>query len=287
MVIKLKLKTKDAKTIFETVTPYHVVDIKSFTTTYYKESKFYIINNLNERYILTKYSDSLDSKLIDQDYDLTLEMQGYKYIPNCLYYDKKERIKITERIYPTADLSFLTKSELRILANSLRGFHKLKHTTNLTPYNPFEVISSIKSQLNEHILSLPVERNIIKRAKSYYFKHEKFICHNFLLRENVIINKRNTFFFNYDFMGSNDPLYDIAMLFFSLEIKDEEIIRFFLSVYYGDSYNEEKYEAYLTYVPLVKLVLIYELRKINKEYDTHEFNDTLTNLILELRDLSE
>ena len=210
-------------------------------------------------------------------------MQGYKYIPDCLYYDKNERVKITERIYPTADLSFLTKTEIRILANSLRGFHRLKHNTNLSPYNPFDVISSLKSSLNEHILSLSTEKKIINNALPYYQKSEKYICHNFLLRENVIINKKNAYFFNYDYMGSNDPLYDIAMLFVSLEINDEEFIRFFLSIYYGNNYNEEKYSAYLTYVPLVKLVLIYTLRKIIKEHDANEFNDILTKLILELK----
>ena len=281
----MKLKIEDAKIIFETVTPYHVVNIKRFTTTYYKENKFYIINNLNERYILTKYSSSLDSKLIDQDYNLTLEMQGYKYIPNCLYYDKVERIKITERIYSTVDFEFISKTEIRTLANSLRGFHKLRHTTNLEPYNPFDIISSTKYYLNEHILPLNVEKNIIRRAMPYYLKHDKYICHNFLLRENVIINKRNTYFFNYDHMGSNDPMYYIAMLLLSLNVTDEELIRYFLATYYGSSFNEEKYDAYLAYVPLTKLVLVYVLRKINKEFETLEFNDILTKLILDLKNI--
>lgn len=282
----MKIKTKDAKTIFETVTPYHAVNIKRFTTTYYKDNKFYIINNLNERYILTKYNPSLDQKLIDQDYALTLEMQGLKYIPDCLYYDKKERVKITERIYPTSNLNFLTKSDFRILANSLRGFHRLKHTTNLSPYNPFELIASIRSILNEHILSLNIEKEIINRAMPYYLKNEKYICHNFLLKTNFIINDKYTYFFNYDYMGSNDPLYDIAMLFISLEVNDEELVRYFLGIYYGNNYDEEKYDGYLAYVPLVKLVLIYVLRKINKDYDTLEFNDIITKLILELKKIN-
>lgn len=281
----MKLKTTDAKIIFETVTPYHVVHIKRFNETYFKENKFYIINNLNERYILTKYNPSLDYKLIEQDYNLTLEMQGYRYIPDCLYYDKDERIKITERIYSTADFKFITKTEIRTLANGLRGFHKLKHTTNLEPYNPFDIINNTKAYLNEHILPLNVEKAIIKTALPYYLKHEKFICHNFLLRENVIINKRHAYFFNYDYMGSNDPLYDITMLLLSLDIKDEELIRHFLSIYYGNNYNEEKYDAYLAYVPLVKLVLVYFLRKINKDYETLEFNDILTKLILDLKNM--
>ena len=45
-------------------------------------------------------------------------------------------------------------------------------------------------------------------------------------------------------------------------------------------------EAYLTYIPLVKLVLIYKIRRINKEYQTREFNDILTSLILELKNLN-
>ena len=145
-------KVEHAKTIFETVTPYKVVSIKRFNAKNFKDNKFYIINNLNERYILTKYSDKLNENLINQDYLLTLEMQGLKYIPDCLYYDKKERVKITERIYATSDLNFLTKTELKILATSLKGFHKLKHKATLKPYNPFEVIDECRSYLSEHIL---------------------------------------------------------------------------------------------------------------------------------------
>ena len=282
----MSINKKEAITIFETVTPYKVVNIEEFTTAKYKDNKFYIINNLNERYILTKYTNNLNQKLIDQDYALSLEMQGLKYIPDCLYYDKEERIKITERIYPTADLNFLTKAEIRVLANSLRGFHKLKHETKLEPFNPFEIINSTRSYLNEHILSLNVEKDIINRALPYYLKHEKFICHNFLLKTNIIINDKNTYFFNYDYMGSNDPLYDIVLLFISLDIHDEDFIRYFLSIYYGNSYSEDIFRAYLTYVPLVKLVLIYTIRRINKEYQNREFNDILTSLILELKNIN-
>ena len=212
-------------------------------------------------------------------------MQGFKYIPDCLYYDKIEKIKITERIYPTVNLDFISKTEMRILANSLRGFHKLKHTTKLEPYNPFEVITSSRAIINEHILPINTEREIINRALPYYQKHEKYICHNFLLKSNVIINKKNTYFFNYDYMGSNDPLYDIAMLFVSLSIYDDELIRHFLSVYYGNNYNEEKVNAFYAYIPLVKLVLIYTLRKIHKENDTSIYNEILTNLIIEIKNI--
>ena len=282
----MSINIKEAKTIFETITPYKVVNIEEFTTAKYKDNKFYIINNLNERYILTKYTNNLNQKLIDQDYALTLEMQGLKYIPDCLYYDKKERVKITERIYPTADLNFLTKSEIRVLANSLRGFHHLRHTTPLTPFNPFEVINESRSFLNEHILSLNVEKDIINRAYAHYMKHEKVICHNFLLKTNVIINDKYTYFFNYDYMGLNDPLYDIVLLFISLNIYDEDFIRYFLSIYYAHNYNEELYNAYLAYIPLVKLVLIYTIRRINKEYQSREFNDILTTFILELKNIN-
>ena len=278
-------KVEHAKTIFETVTPYKVVSIKRFNAKNFKDNKFYIINNLNERYILTKYSDKLNENLINQDYLLTLEMQGLKYIPDCLYYDKKERVKITERIYATSDLNFLTKTELKILATSLKGFHKLKHKATLKPYNPFEVIDECRSYLSEHILPLNQEKYIINRAMFYYQKNEKFICHNFLLKENFIINKKNTYFFNYDYMGCNDPLYDIAMMFVSLNITNNEDIAYFLNSYYGNQYNDEMIDAFNAYTKLVKLVLIYKLRRINKEYDSHEFNDILTRLILELKNI--
>lgn len=274
---------KKIKTIFETVTPYYAVDVQEFSSTPYKDNKYYIINNLNERYILTKYVPSLDPTQIDRDYELSLEMQGFKYIPDCLYYDKKERIKITERIYPTANLNFLTKTEMRILANSLRGFHKLKHKTHLEPYNPFDIITHSRALINEHILPIHKENEIINNAYPYYLKNEKYICHNFLLKTNVIINNKNTYFFNYDYMGSNDPLYDITMLFVSLNIKEDELIRHFLSIYYGNNYNEEKVKAFYTYIPLVKLVLIYALRKIHKENDTVIYEEILTELITELR----
>ena len=281
----MEYKIKDAKTIFETCTPYHAVMIKRFNSPNFKDNKFYIINNLNERYILTKYSEALNEDLINQDYKLTLEMQGLKYIPDCLYYDKKNRVKITERIYPTSDLNFLNKSDLKTLANSLRGFHRLKHSTILKPYNPFEVIEDCRSYLSEHILPLQQEKYIISRAMFYYQNHEKYICHNFLLKENFIIRNKYTYFFNYDYMGSNDPLYDIAMMFVSLNINNNDDIIYFLNNYYGVQYNDELFDAFNVYTKLVKLVLIYKLRRINKEYETYEFNDILTRLILELKNI--
>ena len=86
-------------------------------------------------------------------------------------------------------------------------------------------------------------------------------------------------------MGSNDPLYDIAMLFVSLNINDDELIRHFLSIYYTNNYDEEKVIAFYAYVPLVKLVLIYALRKIHKENDTMIYEEILTNLIQDLRQI--
>ena len=119
----------------------------------------------------------------------------------------------------------------------------------------------------------------------YYQNHEKYICHNFLLKENFIINNKYTYFFNYDYMGSNDPLYDIAMMFVSLNNNHNDDIIYFLNCYYGIQYNDELFEAFNVYTKLVKLVLIYKLRRINKEYETYEFNDILTRLILELKNI--
>ena len=86
-------------------------------------------------------------------------------------------------------------------------------------------------------------------------------------------------------MGSNDPLYDIAMMFVSLNINNNEDIIYFLNSYYGIQYNDELFDAFNIYTKLVKLVLIYKLRRINKEYETYEFNDILTRLILELKNI--
>lgn len=279
----MKTKFKHIKTMFETVTPFHAVQIQEFGSNPFKNTKYYIINNLNDRYILTKFTKNFDQELINKDYILSLEMQGLKYIPDCLYYDKEERFKINERIYPTANLDFLTKTELRLLANSLRGFHKIKHNIELEPYNPFNVIKESRALLNEHILSLNIEKEIINKALPYYLRNEKYVCHNFLLKENVIINNKHVYFFNYDHMGANDPLYDIAMLFINLNINDEEMIEHFLSVYYGNNYNEEKLKAFYAYIPLVKLVIIYAIRKIHKVNDTAVYDELLTKYILDLK----
>jgi len=73
------------------------------------------------------------------------------------------------------------------------------------------------------------------------------------------------------------------MLFINLNINDEEMIEHFLSVYYGNNYNEEKLKAFYAYIPLVKLVIIYALRKIHKVNDTAVYDELLTKYILDLK----
>lgn len=173
----------------------------------------YIVNCQNKDYVLfipqgnaNDVVDRNEEKFVQKiASDLGVTSQN-------IYFDIEKGIKCHEFI-PGTSLNLISDFDYEKVAEMLKTFHSSK----MLSHNDYKPFSKLDTYLNQVLQFTSTSDNfkklfdILNENKGFLEKQKLTLCHNDFQRSNVVKSNDNKYYvIDFEFVGNNDPVYDIA-----------------------------------------------------------------------------
>lgn len=161
-----------------------------------------------------------------------------------IYFDIATGIKINEYI-PGKSLDHEAIFNLEKIANLLKKLHGAT-VLSTEDYQPFERFENTYEKealgfVKNHGPLYDQIRAFLFEHKNYLESQEKTLCHNDAQRSNIIKTPDDNYFLiDFEFMGNNDPIYDIATFGNGTVSEGRKL----LDSYFKDELNEDHIKRY-------------------------------------------
>lgn len=172
---------------------------------------------------------------------------------NCIYFDNKTGIKITEFIENARTLNHITcktEENLLFVANVLKKIHN----SEIKFKNKFDFFYEL-----EKYEKLVTDKKLFNFYKDYDKEKNLFLaefknficenpldyksCHNDCVCENFVSNGSRLYLIDWEYSGLNDPSWDFASYILENSLSKEEYEKL-LGYYYGNKIPYEKIEMF-------------------------------------------
>lgn len=174
----------------------------------------YIVEKDNKRYVLYISTDQANEMV-----DRPLEKK-HQQIVNSLgitsknvYFDTEKGIKVNEFIEGSS-IDKIDEFDYKKVAKLLKTLHSSKEKSP-EDYLPFERFKGYEAEANEFVKEhdpLYIElRTELMKNKEYLESQEKVLSHNDAQRSNIVRSNDDEYYLiDFEFVGNNDEIYDIA-----------------------------------------------------------------------------
>lgn len=144
-------------------------------------------------------------------------------------------------------------TDVKSVALTLKKLHSVKISIPL--FDTFKRIEYYKSQINQlNHLNADLEKTIINAIKKYPLELAD-VCHNDIVKGNMLFSNDNLYLIDYEYAGKNDIYFDLASFISENDIDDNFIINEFLSTYFAS--NKYNYKKFIAYCHLLNLLWYY------------------------------
>ena len=206
----------------------------------------YIVNNNGQRYVLY-----ISTEQANEMVDRPLEKANQKIISdlgltsNNVYFDTEKGIKINEYIEGSS-LDKAESFESKKVAALLKKMHTSgkRSRDNYEPFKRFIAYEQEALSFNPKLEDdYPLLRKQIFDNQDFLEKQEMVLCHNDAQKSNIVKDLNDNYYLiDFEFMGNNDPIYDIATFGNGLVKEGYQCL---LDYYDGNPSKEEKQRYYL------------------------------------------
>lgn len=153
--------------------------------------------------------------------------------PKLLHFDQISGVKLTEFIPETSFLSKPpTKSEVIKVAKALKILHAID-CRELPSFDPLDRYQVYK-EAAKAVSSFPNEENILNHVKQLLKREPLVFCHNDLVRGNLLFKNNMVYVIDYEYAGTNHPLFDLASFITENNISNSRLVTTFLNEYYQE-----------------------------------------------------
>ena len=162
-------------------------------------------------YISTDQANEMVDRVLEKENQAIVFSLGIT--SKNVYFDTNKGIKINEFI----EGSSLDKTDSYDVKKVAKLLHTLHNSTVLCKldYNPFARLTGYENELKAF---LPNRDEMYQEIRTELFKHKEYLenqkkvlCHNDAQKSNIIRSINDEYFLiDFEFMGNNDPIYDIA-----------------------------------------------------------------------------
>ena len=193
-------------------------------------------------YIPTKHANEMVNRPLEKENQKIIYSLGIT--SKNVYFDSDSGIKINEYIEGKSldKVATFDYDKLAVL------FHKLHDSIILSreDYGPFERFLneyekealSFQDEVDPRYLDL---RDFLFEKRGYLESGRKVICHNDAQRSNIIQTPNDEYYFiDFEFVGNNDPIYDIAAFGNGVVIEGRKL----LDAYFDYKPSQEKIKRY-------------------------------------------
>ena len=242
------------KTLFETTLNKKIRSITKIENGFNNEN--YLIN---DAYVIRIPKDNKDETIT-----FTNELASYKAIENLkvsekiLYFDTNSGIKISKFVHNTREyVNTPTNEQITYVAKTLKKLHNSEVKVNFG-YQMFFKLKVYKENLSSSVyIDEKIERKIINQVKSILSKDKMVMCHNDLVKNNLLFkNNGGLVLIDWEYSSMNNPYFDLAS-FISENNLNETQEEFFLSKYFGSKLNLTKRKRTKIFINFLDLLFYY------------------------------
>ena len=173
-----------------------------------------IVNANNKKYVLyvsTEQANEMVNRSLEKDNQKLVYSLGIT--SKNVYFDTDKGIKINEYIEGHS-LDKIYEYSLKKVATLLHVLHNSKELSK-EDYRPFVRFINYENEANSFAEEQDDEylklRKIIFDNKDYLESQELALCHNDAQKSNIVRSDKDEYYLiDFEFMGNNDPIYDIA-----------------------------------------------------------------------------
>ena len=206
----------------------------------------FIVESGNKKYVLyiaTPEANQMVNRLLEKDNQSVVYQLGIT--SKNIYFDTTKGIKANEYIEGSS-LDKCDSFDYQKVAKLLKTLHSSKQLSK-EDYQPFKRFISYEEEALSFIKEFSLEYQLLRKAvfanQDFLESQPLVLSHNDAQKSNIIKdNNDNYFLIDFEFMGNNDEIYDIATfgnnsvqegfhlleVYFNHDLKREEIIRYYL-----------------------------------------------------------
>ena len=209
-------------------------------------NKSYIVSCDNKKYVLY-----ISTEQANEMVDRQLEKDNQKLIIDLgltsknIYFDVEKGIKVNEYIEGSS-LDKCDSFDSKKVAELLKKMHSSKKLSR-DNYQPFKRFIAYEQEAKTFQSDLGKEYSLLREelfANKDFLESQKLVlCHNDAQKSNIVKDLDNKYFLiDFEFMGNNDPIYDIGTFGNGLVSEGYQLL---LDYYDGHPTVEQKRRYYL------------------------------------------
>ena len=215
----------------------------------------YIVkDHTGKRYVLyipTEQANEMVDRPLEKEHQKIIYSLGIT--SKNVYFDETTGIKMNEFIEGTS-IDKIGSFDYQRIAELFKKLHSsiMLSREDYAPFVRFvDIYEKEAKSFQDNISPLYTElRDFLFSHKEYLESQIKVLCHNDAQRSNIVLsNEGNYYFIDFEFVGNNDPIYDIAA-FGNGTVKEG---RQLLQVYYDDNPSQEKIKRYYLWRVFISL----------------------------------
>ena len=212
-------------------------------------SNYTYVVNVDDSLYTVRYPGEYCEYFVDRK----LEEEGIKLFNSLnltnetIYFNNETHVKIAKYVDGTS-LNEYKNSNVELPYQEVAKLLKHVHQSSLkcsVDYDPYKRLDKYENDLKNLGFTLPNRylelRNYFNSFQSYLESQEKVLCHNDSQPSNFIETNDKLYIVDFEFVGNNDLIYDIAC-FANMELSDGEKL---LSVYFGELNDDLTKRFYL------------------------------------------
>ena len=244
------------------------------------ETSEIFIGQFNKRKSMFKLSKKNTFNLLINEYlknDVIENIKTKNITPKIFFYDKKIGLLIYEYVEMESSKKLL--KNIHNIGEKLKQLHQIKFNKKMKTFeDQFNLyLSQLKPELNNRYLIEAVE--LFNHLKKY--ESENVFSHNDLNSENILINKKDIFFIDYEYSSINSKYSDISKIINSLELNDLEKTKFLKGYGIENKSNDidTKIESWSLMNSYTELIWALYLKKLSKGLIKEKYLESLmTNI---------
>lgn len=214
----------------------------------------YLINNEHVLRIKRKTNDYFYNPFLEGS--IIKAINSLKISEEVIFFDQKEGTKLSNYIPKTRKITDKpTNKQLKLVARVLKKLHQAKIETNVS-FNVFERLYYYKSQCSDFV-DKRYEDQVIKQAERIYSLYTSVLCHNDVVRGNLLFKANKVYLIDFEYACDNIPLFDLASFLSENIIEDEQTRKTFLKFYFKKSCDEKIYFHLLKIIELQDILWYY------------------------------
>src|SRR5574344_605152 len=227
---------KEIKVIFEK-TMKKVVRTSSFLETGFSNNNYLINDAFVIRLPRPNGDPTLDFKKEKAVYEAIAPLNISEKILN---FDESDGIKISKFCHNTRKyVNTPTNEQILYVAKKLRKLHSSKIALPFG-YMMFFKLDIYKKSVDPTLyIKDSYESKVIKEVRKIFAKTPMTICHNDLVKDNLLFKFNGLTIIDWEYASMNNPLFDLASFVSENNLNNEQE-EFFLKKYFGYKYNSIK-----------------------------------------------